>query len=118
MDANDHQALADWWCAALGYQRHQPSGGEPPRPEWPVPIHDPTGRGPLIWVNPVPEPKTAKNRVHLDVWGDAEELLALGARLVVPPRDGVDWHVLADPEGNEFCVFPPEQAPIGPRTVR
>src|SRR4051794_19020433 len=89
MDANDHQALADWWCAALGYQRHQRAGSGPPRPEWPVPIHAPTGHGPLIWVNRVPEPKTAKNRVHLDVWGDAEELIALGARLVTPPRDGV-----------------------------
>jgi hypothetical protein len=57
------------------------------------------------WVfQPVPEPKTVKNRIHWDVYGDVEDLLARGAtRLWEMPR----WTVLADPEGNEFCVFPP-----------
>jgi hypothetical protein len=55
-------------------------------------------------VAPVPEPKSAKNRVHVDVFGDTAEIVARGATLLTGlPR----WDVLADPEGNEFCVFPP-----------
>src|SRR5215213_9862443 len=76
---------------------------EPRNPVWPVPIEDPAGVGPLIWVNPVSEPKTVKNRVHLDVVGDTAALLVAGATLL-RVRDGeIDWDVLADPEGNEFC---------------
>ncbi len=79
--------------------------------EWPVPIVDPQGRGPLIWVVAVPEPKTVKNRMHLDVVGDTAALLALGATVVTLRHDAIDehvnWDVLADPEGNEFCVFDP-----------
>lgn len=107
LDALDHQALADWWCAALGYTRRRPLDGRTPPPEWPVPIHDPAGEGPLIWVNPVAEAKTTKNRMHLDVWGEVEELLELGATLVRRGDEEISWSVLADPEGNEFCVFPP-----------
>jgi hypothetical protein len=104
LDAVDHLALAEWWCAAMGYVR---SGGPDRDPADPVPITDPTGAGPTIWVNPVPEPKDVKNRMHHDVDGDTAALLALGATLV-RRRDGdIRWDVLADPEGNEFCVFPP-----------
>ncbi|MCX2968450.1 MULTISPECIES: VOC family protein [Streptomyces] len=119
LDAVDHQATADWWCTALGYSRRlaQP-GHEPPPPQWPVPIHDPRGSGPLIWVNPVPEPKRVKNRMHLDVWGDTAELLALGATLIRRHDARHDWDVLADPEGNEFCVFPPPGGPRIPLTRR
>ncbi len=53
----------------------------------------------------VPEPKTVKNRVHWDVVGDTEALLAAGATLVLPKGEGRRWDVLADPDGNEFCVF-------------
>ena len=112
LDAVDHQALADWWCAAMGYVR---SGDSDRDPAWPVPLVDPSGTGPAMWVNPVAEPKTVKNRMHHDVVGDTAALLALGATLV-RPRDDVaasdhdagliSWDVLADPEGNEFCVFP------------
>ncbi len=120
LDATDHQALADWWCAALGYVRRDEV--EPPeegwtRPDdWPVPIVDPSGAGPLMWIVPVPEPKVFKNRMHFDVVGDTEALLAAGATML-RPRDqlptsdeagGIEWDVLADPEGNEFCVFSPE----------
>jgi hypothetical protein len=107
LDAGDHQALADWWCEALGYVRRTGLSGEPRPDDWPVPIRDPDGRGPMIWLNPVPEPKTQKNRMHLDVWGDTEELLAMGATLVRRHDDSIEWDILADPEGNEFCVFPP-----------
>jgi len=60
LDVNDHQALADWWCAVLGYVRRdslEPSAE--PRPlQDPVPIVDPTGAAPLIWIIPVPESKS------------------------------------------------------------
>jgi Glyoxalase-like domain len=103
IDAGDHQALADWWCAALGYQRRDAD-----RPaDQPVPIVDPAGAGPLIWVNPVPEPKTVKNRVHVDVVGDTAEMIGLGATLVRRQDGEIQWDILADPEGNEFCVFAP-----------
>ena len=106
MDANDHQALADWWCRVLGYvRRDDGEAGEPRPPEWPVPIVDPTGTGPLVWVNPVPERKTIKNRMHIDVYGVTTEILGLGATLVRQRGGDIDWDVLADPEGNEFCVF-------------
>ncbi|HZG03858.1 MAG TPA: VOC family protein [Streptomyces sp.] len=115
VDANDHQALADWWCAALGYERRRPLGHPPPPPEWPVAIHHPHDAGPVIWFNSVPEPKTVKNRVHFDVWGDTEELLALGATMVRRRDREIEWDVLADPEGNEFCVFTPRRpGPLGP----
>ncbi|MFW6719490.1 VOC family protein [Streptomyces sp. MAR4 CNY-716] len=104
LDARDHQALADWWCTAIGYARREDPEGQRPA-EWPVPIHDPAGRGPLIWINPVPEEKAGKNRMHLDVWGVPAEFEALGARLLRRRDDEIDWHVMADPEGNEFCVF-------------
>ena len=109
LDANDHHALADWWCGTLRYRRRDELDGTADRPaDWPIPIVDPTGVGPLIWVCPVPERKTAKNRVHLDVWGDTAELLARGATLLRRRDDEIRWDVLADPEGNEFCVFTPE----------
>jgi hypothetical protein len=53
----------------------------------------------------VPEPKTMKNRIHWDVWGDTETLLGAGATLLRARDTEIGWDVLADPEGNEFCVF-------------
>ena len=59
---------------------------------------------------PVPEPKTVKNRVHWDVTlGDGVttgDLVARGAQVLRAPDDEISWTVMADPEGNEFCVFP------------
>jgi hypothetical protein len=106
LDATDHQALASWWCEVLGYERRE-DPHDPRDPTWPVPIIDPSGSGPLIWVNPVAEAKTVKNRMHIDVFGDVDELVRLGARVVRRRDDEIDWDVLADPEGNEFCVFAP-----------
>jgi Glyoxalase-like domain len=106
LDANQHQMLADWWCSVLGYVRRDDFDGREQRPaDWPVPIVDPTGRGPLIWIVPVPESKTVKNRMHMDVYGDSQAILSAGARLVRARDDEIEWDVLADPEGNEFCVF-------------
>jgi hypothetical protein len=107
VDAADHQALADWWCAALGYERRRPLGRPPQPPEWPVAIHHPQDAGPVIWFTPVPDPKTGRNRVRFDVWGDTDGFLALGATMVRRHGEDTGWDVLADPEGNEFGVFAP-----------
>lgn len=92
LDANDHHALADWWCAALGYVRRDevepPEDGWTRPADWPVPIVDPSGAGPLMWIVPVPESKVSKNRMHLDVVGDTQALLAAGATML-RPRDPV-----------------------------
>ncbi|UCM89759.1 VOC family protein [Streptomyces marincola] len=69
--------------------------------------------GPVLHFNQVPEPKTVKNRIHLCLRPDTsreqevERLLGLGATFVADHRnaDGSGWAVLADPEGNEFCVL-------------
>ncbi len=68
--------------------------------------------GPILLFVTVPEEKTGRNRVHLDLQSDStrdeevERLLGIGATLVDDQRkpDGRGWVVLADPEGNEFCV--------------
>ena len=112
LDAVDHQTLADWWCAAMGYVRRTAADRDP---AWPVLLVDPAGAGPAIWVNRVDEPKSTKNRMHHDVVGSTEALLALGATLVrarddVPASDHdaglISWDVLADPEGNDCCFAP------------
>ena len=110
LDANDHHAVADWWCAAMGYRRKdelEPEEGWTRPDDWPVPIVDPGGAGPPMWIVAVPETKSVKNRMHLDVIGDTQALIALGARLVRAKDDDIEWEVLADPEGNEFCCFAP-----------
>jgi len=64
----------------------------------------------MFWMFTVEsEPKSVKNRLHWDVWldgGTPQPLLDAGATLLREPGDDVDWWVLADPEGNEFCAFP------------
>ena len=102
IDSADPRSQAQWWGEALGVEvedNAQHGGG------WWTLLHatdDPV----LTWdFVPVPEPKTVKNRLHWDVRGTVEEFLDRGAtHLWDRPR----WVVLADPEGNEFCVFPPE----------
>ncbi|HZD71473.1 MAG TPA: VOC family protein [Actinomycetes bacterium] len=75
---------------------------------------DPPGEPFRIWLVRVPEPKTVKNRMHVDVnlgpGMGLEQLERLGAKVLHPfgwvPE--ARWAVLADPEGNEFCAFPPQ----------
>ena len=111
VDAADPPGLARFWSAALGWEVAAEEPGEvvvwPHGYDYPAP-----GALPLVFV-PVPEPKTVKNRVHLDLASasvdhqaaEVGRLLGLGAtRADIGQRD-VPWVVLADPEGNEFCVL-------------
>jgi len=103
LDANDNASIAAWWCRALGYVRRDPDV----EPHDPICIVDPEDAGPSIWINEVPEPKVVKNRMHIDVIGLTDELLTLDATLVRARDADIEWDILADPEGNEFCVFSP-----------
>jgi hypothetical protein len=117
-DAHDPHALASFWAHALGYV-DEPGDDDPDGAS----IVDPDGRGPAISFLRVPEPKTSKNRMHIDIrtageqpWDMAErelliiskveELASRGATRVREERYGADLGhvVMLDPEGNEFCV--------------
>ncbi|MER5596746.1 VOC family protein [Streptomyces sp. NPDC002265] len=104
VDCADAYALGGFWSQVLGRPLHDDD--HPGDPEALI-----EGAG-LLFVT-VPEAKAVKNRVHFDLQPqdrtrdeEVERLLALGARLVDDRRneDGTGWAVLADPEGNEFCV--------------
>jgi catechol 2,3-dioxygenase-like lactoylglutathione lyase family enzyme len=102
VDARDAAASAEWWARVFGARATKDDSED-----W-VTVDDVPGlpfEG-LIF-GPVPEPKTAKNRIHWDVYGDPDELLAAGATLLRRRDEQIGWHVLADPEGNEFCCFEP-----------
>jgi len=105
VDAADPRGLADFWCAVLGWQVTEDD-------EEGVEIAAGAGARPAIVFVPVPEPKTVKNRVHIDVnptgcdqAEEVERVLALGARPVDVGQGEQPWVVLADPEGNEFCIL-------------
>ena len=100
-DCSEPLRLATFWAAALGSNVDEDSTDER---AW----VEPAGwGGPALWFQPVPEGKTAKNRQHFDlrtmdtVEAEVERLVVLGA--TVTGSDG-DLVVMADPEGNEFCV--------------
>ena len=103
IDCADPVSLAEFWTQVLGWQVSD-------RAEGIVSIGD----GPFtVDLVAVPEPKQSKNRLHLDVNptdrdqdAELERLLALGATKVdVGQPADASWHVLADPEGNEFCLL-------------
>ena len=99
VDAGDPRAQADWWGRVLGRPVVHHDGISSIRDIPGMPFSS------LDFVA-VPEPKTVKNRVHWDVDAAAvDPLLTAGATILRAPDDDIDWHVLADPEGNEFCVF-------------
>jgi hypothetical protein len=108
LDSNNDRALAEWWCTAMGYRLKLGTRGKDAG-EWIGAIEDPLGQGPLIWICQVPEGKTVKNRMHIDVYGSVPELQALGATLLRAKDEEIRWNVMADPQGNEFCVFAPEE---------
>ena len=102
-DAADALALARFWAAALGSDVDEDST------DGKAFVEAAGWGGPNVWFNQVPEPKTAKNRVHFDLRApgpmddEVARLQALGAVVLHRfPRSVV----MADPEGNEFCVEP------------
>jgi hypothetical protein len=133
-DAADPPRLAAFWGAAIGYVEEDPPDGyesweawavanDLPREDWDnyASRVDPDGVGPRLFFQRVPEPKTAKNRVHLDldvgggrgtppeehrrrVAAAVERAAAAGATKVKEYDEaGQHWVVMQDPEGNEFC---------------
>jgi Glyoxalase-like domain len=119
IDARHPAGLARFWATVLGYQvrayeqddiEFLTSIGRTPESDPAVAIDPPDGvRAPSVFFNEVPELKNSKNRVHLDVWlpgADVGPLVGLGATVLRGPDEDIDWWVVADPEGNEFCAFP------------
>ncbi len=102
IDCRDARAVAGFWADVLGW----PVVEDPEGYCWLSSTGEPTAPPPLLVFVPVPEPKTVKNRLHIDVncHDDAERqrLVGAGARVLAVLAD---WTVMADPEGNEFCAF-------------
>ena len=105
IDCADASRLAGFWSAALGYEIEDVDDDG-------ALIQDPTARGVAVYFQIVPESKSVKNRVHLDLRPpesmaeEVERLTSLGAsgsRYV--EEGGSYWTVMLDPEGNEFCVL-------------
>jgi predicted enzyme related to lactoylglutathione lyase len=105
LDCDDPEQLAAFWGPALGYTNVGSAGSY-------VMLLPAEGDAPQLLLQRVPEPKAAKNRMHLDlhvpdIESEADRLVALGARrLEAAPmaEHGTHWVLMADPEGNEFCV--------------
>ena len=106
IDAHDPRAQVAWWAQVL--DDFTPDGVDT---DDEAELRGPAGRW-LMFLR-VPEPKTIKNRMHICLRPvdrsrdeEVERLLGLGARMVDDQRtDDTGWAVLADPEGNEFCVL-------------
>lgn len=139
IDCADPDRLTRFWATALGYRVEDPppgfAGWEAYWRSVGVPedelgggedrLVDPTGAGPRIWFQVVPEPKVVKNRIHLDlkvgggrdvpietrrerVDAEVDRLVAAGATaLRALEQEGLDHYAVAmqDPEGNEFCIL-------------
>ena len=140
LDCIDAVRVAGFWKVALGYEDEPAPEPFADRTEWLASfgeaydphegawLRDPAGVGPRLSILAVPEPKVAKNRMHVDVHppldpglpGLASRLEALGGRRLGAPvvelleDAGIWWQVMADPEGNEFCVVAEPGHP-GPR---
>ena len=105
LDAADADRLAAFWAAALGYCAH--GAFRQYRS-----LVDPDGVGPKVIIQQVDEPKSAKNRVHIDIQAgdveaEVERMVRLGATRLDPrpiAEAGTSWVRMCDPEGNEFCV--------------
>ena len=108
VDCSDLERSARFWCEALGYTASPPSGSY-------CTLAPESGVGIEVLLQRVPDAKGQKNRLHFDLRtpdleAEVGRVLALGARLLtIKPvaEDGWRWHVLADPDGNEFCVLAP-----------
>lgn len=110
IDSVRPQESADWWARALGWEVTYSDPDE-------VDVEAPDRRGPTLVFVPVPEPKTTRNQIHLDLASAtpadqdriAARLQAAGARPVDIGQGEVPWVVMTDPEGNEFCVLEPRE---------
>ncbi|MEV7912785.1 VOC family protein [Streptomyces griseus] len=116
IDCADPAGLARFWCAVLGYEVQDVDEDEGVvmigSPEVPEGKSRPGPVPPALTFARVPEGKTVKNRLHIDVnptdreqAEEVERLLALGARRADVGQGDAHWTVLTDPEGNEFCVL-------------
>jgi len=110
LDAADADRAMAFWAPLLGLHPERRDNGDGvmrgERPEA------------TVWVNRVPEPKSGKNRVHLDLVAgdlvkDTAALVSAGAIHLPAFAPNDDWEVLADPEGNELCLFPPTSRETG-----
>ncbi|MFJ3543034.1 VOC family protein [Streptomyces rubiginosohelvolus] len=116
IDCADPSALARFWCSVLDYEVQGVEEGEEVvtigPPSVPEGKNRPGPVPPALTFARVPEGKTLKNRLHIDVNPtdreqdeEVERLLELGARRADVGQGGASWVVLTDPEGNEFCVL-------------
>lgn len=109
IDSHDPKGLAEWWAAALDWKI---VGIDDDGDVWVAPGTKPEdfpGAIPFLFLQ-TPDPKTTKNRLHLDLVPDDQDaevrrLESLGARRVDIGQGDASWVVMADPEGNEFCVL-------------
>ena len=106
IDAHDVERLAAWWASVLGWPAEPTDDGD-------VILRAPAGAGPDWLFLAVPDDKVVKNRIHFDFTPDDQQaevarVLALGARHVDIGQGEQTWVVLADPEGNEFCILAAE----------
>ncbi|MFC8734495.1 VOC family protein [Luteimicrobium sp. NPDC057192] len=119
VDCRDAYALSAWWKQVLGYVDLEDDPNLPGHEE--CMIRDPETGHRLLFIE-VPEAKATKNRLHLDLRpragsrdDEVERVVGLGAVVVADRRGihgpGTGWVVLADPEGNEFCVLRSEAEP-------
>lgn len=109
IDTVDPARIAPFWCALLGVRERGWFGED-------YLLLERDDRTPGIAFQRVPETKAVKNRLHVDVdVADMDaavaRILELGGSIASEPRelDGYSWRVMADPEGNEFCVVPRDQ---------
>ena len=109
IDCADPRRLAEFWRDVLGWEiGEEDLDGTPPAVE----LVNPEQQWPTLLFVQVPEPKSVKNRLHIDVNArdreqaeEVERVLALGATHAEVGQTGKEsWVVLADPEGNEFCI--------------
>jgi predicted enzyme related to lactoylglutathione lyase len=107
IDCRDPRRVAQFWRDVLAWPMVEDARGY----YWLSATGEPTAPPLLVFV-PVPEPKTVKNRLHLDVNPsgmdqdeELERLLELGAHQVDVGQGDVPWVTLSDPEGNEFCLL-------------
>ena len=106
IDAHDIRGLASWWSQVLGWPAAEDQDGD-------LVLKAPAGAGPDWLFLAVPDDKVVKNRIHFDFTPDDQQaevdrVLALGARHVDIGQGEQSWVVLADPEGNEFCILAAE----------